>query len=186
MKRNCVKPTTEMRKATLVSSLFLGLSVILSFCTQQESANNSAGNRQQRDLVPVNKYLVKKNQQNIVNFVNRKGWNMKETPTGLWFMIYENGHGNKGVQGKAISISYSISLLDGTICYSSDSLGMKSFKIGSGHVEAGLEEAALLLHEGDKARIIMPPHLAYGLLGDNNKIPAQSIILYDLTVVQIK
>jgi FKBP-type peptidyl-prolyl cis-trans isomerase FkpA len=186
MKRNCAKLSTEMRKVTIVSALYLGLSLVLSFCAQQESVNKSAGNSPQRDLVPVNKYLVKKNQQNIVNFVNRKEWNMRETPTGLWFMIYENGHGSKGVQGKAISISYSVSLLDGTLCYSSDSLGLKSFRIGSGHVEAGLEEAALLLHEGDKARIIMPPHLAYGLLGDNNKIPAQSIILYDLTVVQIK
>jgi FKBP-type peptidyl-prolyl cis-trans isomerase len=76
--------------------------------------------------------------------------------------------------------------LNGAKCYSSDSLGIKSFRIGSGHVESGLEEAALLLHEGDQARIILPPHLAYGMLGDNNKIPGQASILYDLMVLQIK
>ena len=136
--------------------------------------------------MPANKYLVKKNQQNIVNFVHRREWNMTETSTGLWYMIYKHGSGAKAIKGNTITLSYSISLLDGSLCYSSDSLGLKTFRIGSGHVESGLEEAVLLLHMGDKARLIMPPYLAFGLLGDNNKIPPRSTIMYDLSVVQIK
>jgi FKBP-type peptidyl-prolyl cis-trans isomerase len=111
---------------------------------------------------------------------------MKETSTGLWYMIYAHGSGVKAEKGNSISLRFSISLLDGNLCYSSDSLGLKKFLIGSGHVESGLEEAVLLLHQGDKARFILPPHLAYGLLGDNNKIPPGSAILYEITVEQIK
>ncbi len=176
----------SMSRTLLTNLILFGSSLVFCHCTHTQPSGSSPNIVQQRDLVPVNKYLVKKSEQNIANFVHRRGWEMKETSTGLWFMIYKHGSGKMAVKGKAISFSYSLSLLDGTKCYSSDSLGIKSFRIGSGHVESGLEEAALLLREGDMARIIIPPHLAYGMLGDNNKIPGQSSILYDLMVLEIK
>jgi FKBP-type peptidyl-prolyl cis-trans isomerase len=52
-------------------------------------------------------------------------------------------------------------------------------------VESGLEEGILLLQEGDKARFIMPPHLAHGLIGDRDKIPARATIIYDLELVSL-
>jgi FKBP-type peptidyl-prolyl cis-trans isomerase len=57
--------------------------------------------------------------------------------------------------------------------------------VGQGEVEPGLDEGIRLLHSGDKARFILPPHLAYGLIGDENKIPARSVIVYDLTVLSV-
>ena len=59
------------------------------------------------------------------------------------------------------------------------------FKIGQGGVESGLEEAVLLMSVGDKGRFIMPPHLAHGLLGDNNKIPPRSIIVYQAELIKL-
>ena len=41
------------------------------------------------------------------------------------------------------------------------------------------------MHEGDKARFIMPPHLAHGLLGDNHKIPARAIIIYEVELIKL-
>jgi FKBP-type peptidyl-prolyl cis-trans isomerase len=61
----------------------------------------------------------------------------------------------------------------------------KTFLIGQGGVESGLEEGILLLQEGDKARFIMPPHLAHGLIGDRDKIPARATIIYDLELVSL-
>ena len=87
--------------------------------------------------------------------------------------------------GKIASVNYKLWLLDGTLCYSSDSLGMKKFRIGKGGVEKGLEEGILLMQVGDKARFIMPPHLAQGLMGDQDRIPPRSVILYEVELVQI-
>ena len=42
------------------------------------------------------------------------------------------------------------------------------------------------MRAGDKARFIIPPHLAYGLLGDENRIPARSIIIYQVELVDVK
>ena len=110
---------------------------------------------------------------------------METTETGLWYMIYEKGTGIPSSNGKIATIKYNVYLLDGTLCYSSEKTGPKKFTIGKGGVERGLEEGVLMLHMGDKARFILPPHLAQGLTGDGNKIPSRSIILYEVELTQI-
>lgn len=138
------------------------------------------------DLVKVNQYIVKKDQATIKNFIAREGWEMTPTQTGLWYMITRHGNGRKAEKGELISLKYRISLPDGNTLYTSDSLGLKIFRIGQGNVESGLEEGVLLLHEGDQAKFVMPPYLAYGLIGDSKKIPGRAIIVYDVEVVALK
>jgi FKBP-type peptidyl-prolyl cis-trans isomerase len=103
----------------------------------------------------------------------------------LFYQIYEHGSGEAASTGKFVTINYLVSLLDGTICYNSDDSGSKKFIIGRSNEESGLEQGVLMMRVGDKARFIMPPHLAHGLLGDENKIPPRSIIVYEVELVEI-
>jgi FKBP-type peptidyl-prolyl cis-trans isomerase len=57
--------------------------------------------------------------------------------------------------------------------------------LGHSTEESGLEQGILMMQEGDKARFILPPHLAHGLLGDENMIPARSIIVYEVELLDI-
>ena len=107
---------------------------------------------------------------------------MKTTESGLWYMIYHSGQGEKAATGKIATLEYTLSLLDSTVCYS----GQKEFRLGRSRVESGLKEGVLLMRVGDKARMIMPPHLAHGLLGDGVCIPQRAIILYDVELVNIR
>ena len=43
----------------------------------------------------------------------------------------------------------------------------------------------MLLKEGDAARFILPPYLAFGLLGDENKIPPRSTIVYNVEMLKL-
>ncbi|MCF6241906.1 MAG: FKBP-type peptidyl-prolyl cis-trans isomerase [Bacteroidales bacterium] len=139
-----------------------------------------------KPLEAANRYLSIVDAERIENFAKRRNWNMKQTQGGIWYEIYEHGKGKKAKEGQTALLNYKISLLDGTLCYSSDSLGAKEFVIGHGGVESGLEEGILMLHEGDKARLILPPFRAHGLLGDMKKIPARSIIVYELELLELK
>ncbi len=141
--------------------------------------------KNKESLVNINKYLVEKDKEAIENYIKRHKWEMEMTEAGLWYMIYKKGKGEKAENGKFATISYEISLLDGTICYYSDSISPKTFIIGQGGVESGLELGILLMHEGDKAKLILPPHLAHGLLGDEDKIPPRSTIIYDIELLKI-
>jgi FKBP-type peptidyl-prolyl cis-trans isomerase FkpA len=140
----------------------------------------------ERALVGANRLLLKKDKENIMAYIKQHKLEMKESETGLWYMIDKTGHGNKATNGEQITLKYKVSLMDGTLCYSSDSLGPKKFIVGRGGVESGLEEGVTMLREGDRAVFIMPPHLAEGLPGDGDKIPARSIIIYEVEVLKLE
>jgi FKBP-type peptidyl-prolyl cis-trans isomerase len=167
----------------LLITIFL-VSVIFFSCneTTKEKKNLDMYNE---PLEKINRYLVKEDSERIANYVARKEWDMQITKSGLWFQIYEQGNGLNAVIDKIATINFSVELLDGTLCYSSDSLGQKRFKIGKGGVESGLEQGLLMMKEGDKARFILPPFLGHGLLGDEYKIPPRSTIVYDVELVKI-
>jgi len=139
-----------------------------------------------KSLETANKYLTTLDAERIENYAKRRNWDMKVTESGLYYQIYENGSGPLAQEGQVAVLHFKISLLDGTLCYSSDSLGAKEFAIGHGGVESGLEEGILLLKKGDKARFILPPFKAHGLIGDMDKIPARSIIVYELELLALK
>jgi FKBP-type peptidyl-prolyl cis-trans isomerase FkpA len=161
------------------TGLFLSCKEKKNEMTRQEITN------QKETLVRINRYLVGADADKIRGYIKRRNWKMDVSPTGLWYSIYEKGGGEMAGDGKTAFIKYKISLLDGTLCYSSDETGIKKFKIGQGGVESGLEQGILLLRVGDKARFVMPPHLAEGLVGDQQKIPARSCILYEVELVKI-
>jgi FKBP-type peptidyl-prolyl cis-trans isomerase len=137
-------------------------------------------------MVTANRMLVKKDKNTIEAYIKKHGLLLQESPSGLWYGITTQGTGKPVTINSLITLAYSVSLLDGTPCYSSDSLGYKQFRVGQGGVESGLEEGVLYLTEGSKAIFIMPPHLAHGLTGDDNKIPARSIIVYHVELLKVE
>ena len=51
-------------------------------------------------------------------------------------------------------------------------------------MESGLDEAMVYLHLGDIAKLIIPNHLAYGLHGDDNRIPEYATLVYTVKVLE--
>lgn len=139
-----------------------------------------------KHLERANKYLVKAEEQNIRDFIKRHAYNMEETGSGLFYEIYKKSNGEQAVKGKLATVSFNMYLLNGELIYSSEKEGNLEFVIGKGGVESGLEEGILLLKEGEKARLVIPSHLAHGLIGDLNKIPEKATIIYDLELIQLK
>lgn len=140
----------------------------------------------QDKLIEANKMYVKRENDEIDQYVAHRGWQMITTGTGLRYMITQKGTGERAVNEKQAKVNYRISLLDGTVCYSSDSTGAKVFVIGKDNVESGLHEGIQLLHVGDKAIFILPSHLAHGLIGDENKIPPHATVIYDIQLLAIR
>jgi FKBP-type peptidyl-prolyl cis-trans isomerase len=170
---------------------FIALSVMVMVSSCSGSQTHEKSGIQSEDIsletyINVNRSLVKKEQQQIEKYVKRNNLDMRKTGTGLWYRIDKSGTGDSIRKGQVITLDYKVKLLDGTVCYDSEKLGPKKFLVGQGGVESGLEEGVLLLRNGSSARFIMPPHLAHGLIGDDNKIPARAIILYDIEIVDVE
>ncbi len=166
--------------------LIAGFFVFIS-CSTNEAPRKVLTEEQAREpLIDANKKRLKIENRKIEEYLKRRKWDMELTGSGLRYMIYEKGGGEQVDSGKTMVINYSVNLLDGSLCYSSDSDGTKGFVAGKGEVEEGLDEGVFYMRIGDKAKFILPSHLAHGLMGDGNKVPSHSVLIYDVELIDIK
>lgn len=158
--------------------------LLLSFiaCNRISERNNASSKPGKDEMADLNKYLIQKDKERIESYIERKNLKMKQTTSGMWYTILNAGTGNSFDNGSTLIIEYDCSLLDGTPCYSSSVRGPKKIIIGSSDIESGLNEGLKLLKSGSEAIFILPPYLAYGLIGDGNMIPARSVIVYKIKV----
>lgn len=169
----------------------LAMLLVISFvsCSQH---NNKTDNKSQeinqsdidKSMIKVNRYLSRTENEEINNYIKRHGLDMIETGSGLRFQIFKKGSGDKLEKGSLVKLKYKCMLISGDVVYSSDKDGLKNFEIGHGGVESGLEEALLHMNKGDVAKIIIPSHLAYGLLGDQKRIPSHATLIYEIEVLK--
>jgi FKBP-type peptidyl-prolyl cis-trans isomerase len=174
-----------------IHTIFLLLTLIITIFSCKKSSSESSDpareyNNTKEQLIQANRVLVKKDKQRIAGHIKRMGWTMHETETGLWYEILKEGEGDTVTKSKIVTLNYSLSLLDGTLCYSSANDGQKVFEVGHGGVESGLEQGVLFCKKGSHARLILPPHLAHGLTGDGVKIPARAILVYEIEVKNVE
>ncbi|MCB0482190.1 MAG: FKBP-type peptidyl-prolyl cis-trans isomerase [Flavobacteriales bacterium] len=169
----------------LISGALLSV-LILSSCDSASKSNATLHlytDSIKEVLIETNQNLTQTENLRIQAYINRMKWPMEETGSGLRYWVYQRGEGDSINQGDVVQVSYTISLLNGQVCYKSDSSEVQSFKVGMSDVESGLDEAMTYLNVGDYAKLVVPPHLAHGLLGDRNKIPGNATLVYDLTIV---
>lgn len=130
-----------------------------------------------------NRDFLKYEADKINEYVERHDLNVIQTGTGLRYQIHDKGDGVLIKEGDIVTLEYEISLLNGDLIYSSENDGVKTFIVGRGGVESGLEEAILKLSKNSVATLIIPVHLAHGLIGDGNKIPTRATLVYSLKVI---
>ena len=119
----------------------------------------------------------------------------EKTASGLYYIVKEEGGGEKAVQGDSIVMNYTGTLLDGTKFDSNEDTAFHhvqpfQFVLGRGAVIKGWDEGVALLKTGTKATFYIPSGLAYGAQarpggGANPKgIPANSILQFDVHLVK--
>ena len=180
--------STVFHNISRVFLIILPIILLLS-CRKQassEKAPEMTAGEEKEMLLRVNKFLVQKDVELIESYSKRRGWNMEVSKTGLFYEIYEPAQGKKVEMGDIVNLKYELNLLDGTLCYTSEEDGNKIFRLGKSQEISGLEQAVAMMRAGEKARFVIPPHLAYGLLGDENRIPARAIIVYQVELVEVK
>jgi gliding motility-associated peptidyl-prolyl isomerase len=180
--------TEKCKLLARAALLILFASVFLLSCKSDRndaSKNNSSESSLKNELIDANKHAVKTEDEQIEDLLQRYKWDVAVSKTGLRYVIDEPGSGPKAKVGDKVILNYKVRLITGDVIYSSDKEGPMSFEIGKSDAIAGLQEGVKLLGEGGRARLIIPSHLAYGLIGDQKKIKQKATLIYSIELTQI-
>ena len=165
--------------------LILLLLISLFSCQEkpQKPSNPVTKNEMKNSMETANRYLLNEEEEDIANYIKRHGLEMVTTGTGLRYQILKQSSEKRIEKGEKVTMEYELHSIAGDLIYSSDNDGVKSFVVGEGSVESGLEEAMTYLHRGDVAKLIIPYHLAYGLHGDDNRISEYATLVYTIKII---
>jgi FKBP-type peptidyl-prolyl cis-trans isomerase FkpA len=137
----------------------------------------------------------------IDNYLKEKSLVAQKTASGLRYIIEKQGTGANAQSGQTVRINYSGFLLDGT-CFDSSSESIarannvfnemrKPYEplelvLGYRQVIQGWEEAIALMNKGTKMTVFVPSPLAYGAQKRSEVIVENSILRFEMELIDIK
>ncbi len=108
------------------------------------------------------------------------------TRSGLQYTILKQGNGPKAKDGDIVAVHYIGRLTNGTVFDSSyDRQYPLEFPLGSGYVIPGWDIGIVGMAVGEKRRLKIPPHLAYGREG-SGPIPEDATLVFEVEMMKIK
>lgn len=112
--------------------------------------------------------------------------NAHVNPSGLRYIERAPGSGSPPALGTEVAAHYEGFLLDGTKFDSSRDRGEPFvFRVGTGAVIKGWDEAFLTMRKGEKRTLIIPWWLAYGEKG-RGVIPPKGTLRFEVELVEIR
>ncbi len=122
----------------------------------------------------------------VIDGYQNKSLKAKTLPSGLKYIIHDEGTGKQAVAGKTVSVNYSGFLLDKSNFDNSFKRGRTfDFPLGAGRVIKGWDEGIALLKEGAKATLFIPSDLGYGERGSPPNIPPNSELVFYVELVKV-
>lgn len=171
-----------------IFTFYLGVKDILDETGVKEIMSKLTSEQLAIDEALIDGYLAESNTE------------VQTTDSGLRYMFTKKGNGPNAAPGNEVSIHYAGYLLDGTIFDTSiESVAQANgiytagrpyepltLQAGSGQVIQGWEEAMLLMNKGSKMRVWIPSTLAYGPRQRSEVIKPNSILVFDMEMMDIK
>ena len=107
-------------------------------------------------------------------------------PSGLRYLVRAPGESQPAALGALVVVHYEGFLLNGTKFDSSRDRGEPyRFRVGTGAVIQGWDEAFLTMKKGEKRTLLIPWWLAYGEKG-KGPIPPKATLRFEVELVEIK
>ena len=115
---------------------------------------------------------------------NRQKDGVKETASGLQYVVEKEGEGAQPGSQDEVTVHYTGKMLDGTVFDSSVNRGEPAtFPLN--RVIPGWTEGVQLMKEGAKYTFFIPSDLAYGAQGVPNAIPPHSTLIFEVELIKV-
>lgn len=133
----------------------------------------------------MNQLSVAHIEMQIEGYMRREGLTgLISDGRGMHYKVWGAPQGALPKEGVRLGVVYSAELLDGTLCESTDTEHPLDIILGRRQQSVGLEELLLHMAPGQQAIAIVPPHLAYGVVGKGQTIPPNATLVYKIYEVK--
>ncbi len=96
------------------------------------------------------------------------------------------GTGAEAKAGHSVSVHYTGTLTNGSKFYSSrDRNETFDFQLGAGMVIKGWDQGVVGMKVGGRRKLTVPPELGYGAGGYPPVIPPNSILIFDIELIEV-
>ncbi|MBO3699385.1 FKBP-type peptidyl-prolyl cis-trans isomerase [Roseivirga sp. E12] len=143
---------------------------------------------------------AKRDKELIEAFVVNNNLEASTTEEGVYYVSLQEGNGVFPKNGDEVFLKYSMSLLDGTLIDTSSEAiarendmfnpnrvyGPRSFVLGDREILQGWNIGIPKFSKGGKGRLLIPSYLAYGTSGFGSQIGPNTVIVFDVELVDIK
>jgi FKBP-type peptidyl-prolyl cis-trans isomerase len=119
------------------------------------------------------------NDDEIQSYIKKNKLEAIQTPSGLYYLIVNQGDGKNPTPDSNVSIAYIGYLTNGNIFDKSEEL-----EINLSVVIEGWKEGLSFFKEGGEGILLIPSHLAYGST-DYGAIPGGSVLIFDIFLSKV-
>ena len=129
------------------------------------------------NIMEANRGLVDIENEYIRQYVDSMKLDLDTTNIGIRYKILaSNPSGAKAKNQQGVKITYSLRAFDAAEFCSNYTDRTEIVTIGTGDIPRGMDEAVLMLHQGETGEFIIPSYLAYGIVGKGQCIDRKSVV----------
>lgn len=144
---------------------YFSLVLCFSFCKKKKTVDQPA-----------------KDEEIIQNYISENKLTATATGSGLYYVMTTQGSGARPNLSSTVTVVYKGYLTDGTVFDQSNSAGVS---FGLSGVIKGWQEGIPYFNKGGKGKLLIPSALGYGAQAQT-KIPANSVIIFDINLTDVK
>ncbi len=107
---------------------------------------------------------------------------------GYWYTFLEKSETEQYLPevGDLVYFDSEIYSVSGDTIYRAGELKTREYMVDKEEIIIGLRDGLKRLKKGEKAQFLFPSHVAYGYVGDKNRIGMNVPIVYTVTILDIK
>ncbi len=180
------------KNKTLRISIYLSILAFAAISCQCSSKQSNGEDHEHRPMteeerMEVQRDFLRKERESIDAYIKDRNLKVERTGLGMYYTLIKDSSAAEMVETEdVVEYEYDISMLNGSVLFTSKQLGNGRIKIDKQDAEIGLHESLKKLGLGDKGLFILPSHLAFGVAGDQDRVPPKTALVYELKVVKIQ